>query len=185
MDRALRISLGRAVADLRWWKRARSVVLPNAPKPSGCATMSPPGSTAIIFLRAGRYPSPSSAPKERNKMSASTGVNEASSYFMQVFDVMRRSLSGLVRPPSSPLRAEAAARTRRHAVWLLAIGAIVVVGLMAFADAWEIGLMPPRRTASLWPARILTDFAKDTYVLAALLLALMIIALVVPRSREN
>ncbi len=118
-------------------------------------------------------------------MSGSTGVNETSPYFMRVFDVMRRSFSGLVRPPSSPLRAEAAARMRRHAVWLLAIGAVVVVGLMVFADAWEIGLMPPRGTASLWPARILTDFGKDTYVLTALLLALVIVALVVPRSREN
>jgi membrane-associated phospholipid phosphatase len=118
-------------------------------------------------------------------MSASTGVNEASPYFVQVFGVMRRSFNGLVRPPSSPLRAEAAARTRRHAIWLLAIGAVVVAGLMVFADAWEIGLMPPRGAASLWPARILTDFAKDAYVLGALLLALVIVALAVPRSRDH
>jgi membrane-associated phospholipid phosphatase len=118
-------------------------------------------------------------------MPASTGIDEASPYFMQVYGVMRRSFSGLVRPPSSPLRAEAAARTRRHVVWLLAIGAVAVAGLMVFADAWEIGLMPPRGTASLWPARILTDFAKDAYVLGALLLALVIIALAVPRSRQH
>lgn len=117
-------------------------------------------------------------------MPASTGIDEASPYFIQVFGVMRRSFSGLVRPPSSPLRAEAAGRMRRHAVWLLAIGAVAVAGLMVFADAWEIGLMPPRGTASLWPARILTDFAKDAYVLGALMLALVITALAVPRSRQ-
>lgn len=118
-------------------------------------------------------------------MSASTGINEASPYFVQVFGVIRRSFSGLVRPPSSPLRAEAAGRTQRQGVWLLAIGAVAVAGLMVFVDVWEIGLMPPRGTASLWPARILTDFAKDAYVLGALLVALVIVALVVPRSREN
>jgi membrane-associated phospholipid phosphatase len=118
-------------------------------------------------------------------MPASTGVNEASPYFMQVFGVMRRSISGLVRPPSSPLRAEAAARTRRHAVWLLAIGAVAVAGLMVFVDTWEIGLMPPRGTASLWPARILTEFGKDAYVLVVLLVAMVTVALVVPRSRAN
>jgi membrane-associated phospholipid phosphatase len=118
-------------------------------------------------------------------MSASSGLNEASPYFTQVFGVMRRSFNGLVRPPSSPLRAEAAGRMRRQIAWLLGIGAVAVAGLMVFVDAWEIGLMPPRGTASLWPARILTDFAKDAYVLIALLLAMVIVALVVPRSREN
>jgi membrane-associated phospholipid phosphatase len=118
-------------------------------------------------------------------MSSSTSANEASPYFMQVFGVMRRSFSGLVRPPSSSLRAEAVGRMRRHAVWLLGIGAVAVAGLMVFVDAWEIGLMPPRGTASLWPARILTDFAKDAYVLGALVLALVIVALVLPRSRES
>ncbi len=32
---------------------------------------------------------------------------------------------------------------------------------MYVLDAAEIGLMPPRGTASLWPIRILTDFGKD------------------------
>jgi membrane-associated phospholipid phosphatase len=118
-------------------------------------------------------------------MSASSGIDEASPYFMQVFGVMRRSFNGLVRPPSSPRRAEAAGRMRRQIAWLLAVGAVAVAGLMVFVDAWEIGLMPPRGTASLWPARILTDFAKDAFVLIALLLAMVIVALVVPRAREN
>jgi membrane-associated phospholipid phosphatase len=118
-------------------------------------------------------------------MSASSGLNEASPYLVQVFGVMRRSFNGLVRPPSSPRRAEAAGRMRRQIAWLLAVGAVAVAGLMVFVDAWEIGLMPPRGTAGLWPARILTEFGKDAYVLIALLLAMVIVALVVPRAREN
>ena len=118
-------------------------------------------------------------------MSAPTGVGEASHYLAQVFDVARRSFTGLARAPSSPRRAEAAARLRRHAVSLLAIGAVLVVGLMFFVDAWEIGLMPPRGTASDCTARFLTDFGKDAYVIEALGLALAVVALVLPRSREN
>jgi undecaprenyl-diphosphatase len=118
-------------------------------------------------------------------MAASSGLNEASPYLVQVFGVMRRSFNGLVRRPSSALRAEAAIRTRRQIAWLLGIGAVAVAGLMVFVDAWEIGLMPPRGTSSLWPARILTDFGKDAYVLIALLLAMVIVAFAVPRAREN
>jgi membrane-associated phospholipid phosphatase len=118
-------------------------------------------------------------------MSAPTGVSEASHYFLQVFDGARRSFAGLVRAPSSPRCAEAAARLWRHVALLLAIGALVVVGLMVFVDAWEINLMPPRGAASLWPARLLTDFGKDAYVIGALGLALAIVALVLPRSRAN
>ena len=35
-------------------------------------------------------------------------------------------------------------------------------------DATEIGWMPPRGTAWLWPVRILTDFGKAAYVLWSL-----------------
>ena len=118
-------------------------------------------------------------------MSAPTGVSEASHYFLQVFDGARRSFAGLVRAPSSPRCAEAAARLWRHVVLLLAIGALGVVGLMVFVDAREINLMPPRGTASLWPARFLTDFGKDAYVIEALGLALVVVALIFPRAREN
>ena len=48
-------------------KRARNVLLPSAPKPSDCATMLPPASTAITFRRAGRFRSRSSAPKARSR----------------------------------------------------------------------------------------------------------------------
>ena len=118
-------------------------------------------------------------------MPAPTGISEASPYFVQVFDVVRRSFTGLAHPPSSSRRVEAAARLWRHAGILLAIGAVVIAGLMVFVDAREISLMPARGTASLWPARILTDFGNDVYVIEALGLALVIVALILPRSREN
>jgi membrane-associated phospholipid phosphatase len=117
-------------------------------------------------------------------MPAPTGVGEASPYFVQLSGVVRHSFAVLLRPPSSTRRAEAAARLWR-AIMPLALGAVVVGGLMVFVDAWEISQMPPRGTASLWPARVLTDFGKDTYVIDALGLALLIVALIFPLSREN
>lgn len=48
------------------------------------------------------------------------------------------------------------------------LGGVAIVALMALVDVPEIGLMPPRGTASLWPVRIVTDFGKSSYVLKAL-----------------
>ena len=50
-------------------------------------------------------------------------------------------------------------------------------------DAREIGLMPPRGTAGLWPVRILTEFGKDAYVLLALAGMLLIVAFGSPAVR--
>jgi undecaprenyl-diphosphatase len=50
-------------------------------------------------------------------------------------------------------------------------------------DATEIGWMPPRGTAWLWPVRILTDFGKSAYVLWLLAVVLLVIALLFPRAR--
>jgi membrane-associated phospholipid phosphatase len=50
-------------------------------------------------------------------------------------------------------------------------------------DAREIGLMPPRGTASLWPIRILTDFGKSAFVLWLLAGALFAFAILTPRLR--
>jgi undecaprenyl-diphosphatase len=67
-------------------------------------------------------------------------------------------------------------------VLLLTTGlSAVIIALMYVLDAREIGLMPPRGTASLWPVRILTDFGKDAYVLSALAAALLVIAIIAPR----
>ena len=78
------------------------------------------------------------------------------------------SLVQLVRAPSHSRRAEAARRAARHILLLAGGVGVSIIALMYVLDAWEIGLMPPRGTASLWWVRILTDFGKDEYVLATL-----------------
>jgi len=55
--------------------------------------------------------------------------------------------------------------------------------LMYAIDAWEIAQMPKRGTPSLWWVRILTDFGKDEYVLAALAALLIVVAIVSPALR--
>jgi undecaprenyl-diphosphatase len=107
-------------------------------------------------------------------MSAPAGDGESSHYASHLLMLVRLSLTQLVRPASDRQSGEAARRSLRQALLLLAIGVVVVVALMVGFDATEIGLMPPRGAASLWPARLITDFGKATVVLwslAALLLA--------------
>ena len=54
--------------------------LPRAPKPSACATMSPPASTATTSRKAARSRSRSSDLKARSKMSAPVGAGHLSNY---------------------------------------------------------------------------------------------------------
>ena len=114
-------------------------------------------------------------------MSAQAGIGEASNYLSRFFALVRLSLAQLVRPPSHSRRAEAARRSARHVLLLTTGLSAVIIALMYALDAREIGLMPPRGTASLWPVRILTDFGKDAYVLSALAAALLVIAIIAPR----
>jgi len=93
------------------------------------------------------------------------------------------SLTQLVRPPSHSRRAEAARRSARHVLLLIAILGAAIVALMYALDVAEIGLMPPRGTLSLWPVRILTDFGKSAYVLWLLAVMLFVIAIISPRLR--
>ena len=111
-------------------------------------------------------------------MSAQAGAGENSNYLARVFGLAWASLTQLVRPPSHARRADAAHRLARHTLLTTAIAAVVIVALMVGFDAREIVLMPPRGTASLWPARILTEFGKDTYVLLALAAMLLGVGLV-------
>jgi membrane-associated phospholipid phosphatase len=114
-------------------------------------------------------------------MSAPAGIGEPSNYFGKLFALLRRSATQLVRPPSHSRRAEAARRLTRHALPIAAIGGVAIIVLMFGFDAQEIGMMPPRGTAGLWPVRILTDFGKDGYVLALLAAILLAVAMVSPR----
>jgi undecaprenyl-diphosphatase len=107
----------------------------------------------------------------------------ASGYASSVLSFAGHSLGRLVLPPSHSRRAEAARRLAVHWLLIVAIGAIAVVALMYGLDVREIGLMPPRGSAYLWPVRILTDFGKSEYVLSVLAAGLAIIAIASPRFR--
>jgi membrane-associated phospholipid phosphatase len=110
-------------------------------------------------------------------MSARAGSGESSSYFANLFALARLAVTQLLRPPSHSRRAEAARRLARHAWLATAIVGAAIAALMYWLDAREIALMPPRGTPSLWPVRILTDFGKDSYVVACLAAALLVVGL--------
>jgi membrane-associated phospholipid phosphatase len=113
-------------------------------------------------------------------MSTSVAGGDPQNYFVRLFALSRLSVAQLVRAPSHLRRAAAARQLRRQLLLITAIGGAAVVALMIFFDATEIALMPPRGSRGLWPLRILTDFGKDSYVLWALLAALVLIAIVAP-----
>jgi membrane-associated phospholipid phosphatase len=112
------------------------------------------------------------------------GSGEAGSYFTRLMALVRLALIQLVRPPSHSRRAQAARRLARHGLLVTVTAATVIVALMLWFDAREIGVMPPRGTASLWPVRILTDFGKDAYVLSSLAGMLLVITLAAVAARE-
>jgi membrane-associated phospholipid phosphatase len=116
-------------------------------------------------------------------MPANAVAIESRNYASRFGTLAWLSLAQLVRSPSHSRRAEAARRVARHGLWLsAALGAAIIV-LMYVIDAWEIAQMPKRGTPSLWWVRILTDFGKDEYVLAALLALLVAVAIASPALR--
>ncbi|MEA2863701.1 MAG: hypothetical protein QOC84_1657 [Bradyrhizobium sp.] len=116
-------------------------------------------------------------------MSAQAAPGEASQYFSLFFASVQGALAQLVRPPSHSRRAEAARRSARHLLLLTAMLGAFILALMYLLDVPEIGWMPARGTAGLWPIRILTDFGKSTYVLWTLAGLLWAVALVSPLLR--
>ena len=116
-------------------------------------------------------------------MAASPAVVESKNYLSRFGTLAWLSLAQLVRTPSHSRRAEAARRAARHVLWLSAALGVAIIGLMYAIDAWEIAQMPKRGTPSLWWLRILTDFGKDEYVLAALAGLLIAVAIVSPALR--
>jgi membrane-associated phospholipid phosphatase len=116
-------------------------------------------------------------------MSVQAGIGGQSNYFLQVLSLARMSATQLVRPPSHSRRAEAARSSARRGLLLAATLGAVIIALMVALDVAEIGLMPPRGTASLWPVRILTDFGKSAYVLWLLAIMLFAVAVIFPRLR--
>jgi membrane-associated phospholipid phosphatase len=114
-------------------------------------------------------------------MSAKTGTGVQSNYITRLLTLVVLSVTQLVRPPSHSRRAEAARRAARHVLLATAVMGGGVIAMMYILDVREIGLMPPRGTASLWPVRVLTDFGKSGYVLWLLSAMLFVVALVSPR----
>src|SRR3954469_23530681 len=108
---------------------------------------------------------------------------DSSNYVVRLGSFVWLSLAQLVHAPSHSRRAEAARRWARYSLFLtVGIGFAVIV-LMYMLDATEIGWMPPRGTAWLWPIRILTDFGKAAYVLWPLAAILVLTALLFPSAR--
>ncbi|NVN86195.1 MAG: phosphatase PAP2 family protein [Rhodopseudomonas sp.] len=116
-------------------------------------------------------------------MASREGAVAPHSYPFEVISLVWHSLLRIVRRPSHSRRAEASRHWARRSLLLTAILAAAIVALMYVLDAFEIGLMPPRGTAGLWPVRILTDFGKSTYVLWTLAAILIAFALMLPRLR--
>jgi undecaprenyl-diphosphatase len=116
-------------------------------------------------------------------MSARGEIDASSNYFIRLGSFAWLSLAQLVRPPSHSRRAEAARRWARHSLFLTTGTGVAIIALMYALDATEIGWMPPRGTAWLWPVRILTDFGKAAYVLWPLAATLVLIALLFPSAR--
>ena len=116
-------------------------------------------------------------------MSVQAGIAEPTHYLSGLYTLLRLSFTQLVRAPSHSRRTEAARRSARHVVLLMAIVGAAIIVLMVALDVHEIGLMPPRGTPGLWPVRILTDFGKSAYVLWTLAGLLVAIAVVSPGLR--
>lgn len=107
----------------------------------------------------------------------------ASGYLPKLGTILYQALAQLLRAPSHSRRADAARHWAKRSLAFGAITAVVIIALMFLFDAYEIGLMPPRGTASLWPLRIVTDFGKSEYVLWTLFGLLIVITLMAPRLR--
>lgn len=116
-------------------------------------------------------------------MSAPSGIAESQNYVSRLATLAWLSLAQLVRAPSHSRRAEAARRAARHILLLAAGIGLAIIALMYALDAWEIARMPTRGTPALWWMRILTDFGKDEYVLGALAVLLIMIAIAAPAVR--
>src|SRR3954447_3650845 len=114
---------------------------------------------------------------------AAPAIIDSRKYVSRFLILAWLSLRQLVRTPSHSRRAEAARRAARHVLALSAGIGVAVIVLMYALDAWEIAQMPKRGSPGLWWMRILTDFGKDEYVLSALGVLLIAIAIVAPAMR--
>lgn len=102
-------------------------------------------------------------------------------YLRRLFGLVTEGVLQVIRPASHSRRRQAARGWARLTLILAAAAAIAIVALMVWLDAAEITWMPPRGTAALWPLRIVTDFGKSGYVIAALAALMIALLLLAPR----
>jgi membrane-associated phospholipid phosphatase len=114
---------------------------------------------------------------------AAPAVIDSRNYVSRLVTLAWLSLAQLIRAPSHSRRAEAARRAARHVLGLSAAIGVAIIVLMYALDAWEIGQMPKRGSPDLWWMRILTDFGKDEYVLYALGVVLIAVAIMSAATR--
>jgi undecaprenyl-diphosphatase len=114
---------------------------------------------------------------------AAPDKSQPQTYLSQLVAMVWQSFAQLVRAPSHSRREAAARYWARRSLMLGAVTALIIIALMFIVDATEIGLMPARGTAGLWPLRIFTDLGKDEYVLLALCTVMIILALLTPLRR--
>lgn len=102
-------------------------------------------------------------------------------YFSRFAAIVRQSLQRLVRRPSHSHRDDARRIMARRWFLLTLLASVTIVVSMLLLDVPAIQSMPMRGSAALWPVRIFTDFAKTEYVLAVALIAIVIVALLLPK----
>jgi membrane-associated phospholipid phosphatase len=113
------------------------------------------------------------------------GGEPAGGYVASLGALLSSSFLPLLRRASHPQAGDVGRTLMRQALLLISIGAVVVVALMVLIDVTEIGLMPPRGTASVWPFRLITDFGKSAYVLWLLAALWVVAVLAAPAMQGN
>lgn len=114
---------------------------------------------------------------------SSVTPHQPATYRAQLAALVTQGIAQVIRPASHSRRAEAARSGARGVLLVSALAVFAVIAAMLFLDVREIGWMPARGTAALWPLRILTDFGKSSYVLSALAVLLALIVLLAPNVR--
>jgi membrane-associated phospholipid phosphatase len=117
-------------------------------------------------------------------MSVPADRADRSNYLSRFFELIRLSVTQLVRSPSHARRADAARRLARHVVILTAILGIAIIAFMYMLDVPEISAMPSRDAPGLRLVRILTDAGKAAFVLWSLAGLLFVVAILSARSRD-
>ncbi|MBI3700495.1 MAG: phosphatase PAP2 family protein [Afipia sp.] len=117
-------------------------------------------------------------------MPASAAVQSAS-YVRQLALIVRTSFLRLFGAPSHSRRQQARRVMARRWLLLSIVTAVAVGASMFLIDVSAIRLMPPRGSPDLFAVRVFTEFAKSEFVLGALVAALLLVILTLPRLHNS